>query len=168
MSSFAGYAKDFASFKRKNTFQTGGSSAKQMKPGPLIEISDTQQLGKHQSPKFHREERRYLVRLKHNLKDYTNVFNAKDKVSEDIRRIISVLTTDVPDNNFVTFYINHRELNQPLFIPPFRKKNFTSESFLNAIATVSQSNKGFLLDGQLEMTIGIVTDIVGGARSHPI
>ena len=161
---FSDIIQNINHFKRPGN-QTGGSDQnKRLKYDRIIEIADVKNIGMHKSSKFHREERRLLVRLKHNMVDFANVFKAEVQVNQDIRQIVSLLTSDVTDNDFVTFYINHRELNQSLFIRPCRKKNFNSQSFLDAIATVSQSNKSFLIDGQLEMTIGIVSDIIGGGK----
>jgi len=113
---FSDIIQNINHFKRPGN-QTGGSDQnKRLKYDRIIEIADVKNIGMHKSSKFHREERRLLVRLKHNMVDFANVFKAEVQVNQDIRQIVSLLTSDVTDNDFVTFYINHRELNQSLFI----------------------------------------------------
>jgi hypothetical protein len=69
--------------------------------------------------------------------------------------IILPLIARAQRNDVMLAYIRHSSLEKPIFITPQKARSFEPKSFLDAIYRVSQSNRTFLLDGELALEVSV-------------
>jgi hypothetical protein len=104
---------------------------------------------------FERSIYRSEYNITHNLSEYSNLFDIEYEIDNMLDEIISPLIARAQRNDVVLAYIRHSSLEKPIFITPQKAGSFEPKSFLDAIFGVSQSNRIFLLDGELALEVSM-------------
>lgn len=121
------------------------------------------------SEKFMRDVHRSAHILNHNLHATTDLRQIDDLISGLFQELVEPIIRPYNDNDYVSIQANHFELEAgPIYISYRKKKQMRYEDFVETIASVSQSNKTFLIDGQMELIVRIVRNMRGGSHKRNV
>ena len=154
-------------------FESSGKMAKRqcvrVDCDPIIQIKNITDLGTTVSTKLKRVEHVRSLELSHTLSEHADdIWVIYTEIDDAWRNVLNEIIIDADDEDIITGYIENHQLARDIWIAPKRKCDLRYDEFLNAIGTVTQSNKAFLLDGQLTVRVGIVKARAGASRKAPI
>lgn len=117
------------------------------------------------SSSLYRDVYRSTHLLTHNLSTINDLRDVNQAVTAMFREMVEPIIKEYEDGDYVSIQANHAELDKSIYITYRTKKAMCYEDFIEAIASVSQSNKTFLMDGKLELVVRVVRRMKGSG--HP-
>jgi hypothetical protein len=106
--------------------------------------------------RFKRYEKKVCFQINNNLGEFSDLIKIERNIDEMFGHFMRDQFENILDNDIISVAIANDDLDKGnVFIPPFRKKDFNEQCFLNSIYSVSQSNKTFLLNGPLYISINV-------------
>lgn len=90
-----------------------------------------------------------IFNIKNNIT--INDFNQVDFFIRELFNVILRETFNYESNSYISFFIESDELQNPIYISPSKVENINSNQFIQKLVKVSQSNRSFLLDGNLRI-----------------
>ncbi|MDI9312736.1 MAG: DNA polymerase [Limnohabitans sp.] len=113
--------------------------------------------------RFHRKVTNTQFKIKHNLSTIPDLFSIEEEIDNTFFSAINKIIKNSHDLDVISITITHDNLSSPIYIN--RRKNLLKkEDFLNSLIKVSQSDKTFLLDGVINMKVGITEHIHGKGK----
>ena len=114
-------------------------------------------------PRLRLTEHRRSFRVNHNLST-VDVLAVGEAVDNAFAAVVDPIRSTVHDDDLIGVSIHHADLTRgPIYLSFVRNAVFSSETFANRIAKVTQSNSSFLLDGLLTLTVSVLQRPSGGA-----
>lgn len=102
--------------------------------------------------------------VNHNLNDFTTTADVEKAIDSAVSNVFEDYLQNANPDDYISAYIHHSELNNPIYMVPQRVSNFNPGEFADAIDRVMQSNQLFVLDGELTLEVNLQRNISGGAR----
>ena len=122
---------------------------------------------RRKSNKLRRTEIQKTYDINHNFSEFLDLFSVENAIDNLYEQFVKSELKDRSPNDIFSAYIESDKLSKPIYICPRIVSRFNKEDFLDAIFTVCQSNKDFLLNGKFKMIISITHSITGTASERP-
>ena len=115
------------------------------------------------SKAFRKEDKHVVYKVNHNMAEVSNILDVEREMDEFFRSmILDALPPTSSDQDLVSVSVSSADLKEPIYLAYRKVSSFKSSGFLSAISKVSQSAKTFLQHGEVEMSLSIVPNVVGG------
>ena len=114
--------------------------------------------------KFKRKTYQTQFFIKHNFGAFTDLFQIEKNIDEMYNSFMKNIIEKYNDNDIISVNIKHENLQDNVFVPPFKKRFFDEKSFFNALYEVSQSNSSFLISGKLKFEVNVTRAIRGSGK----
>ncbi|MDI9312001.1 MAG: DNA polymerase [Limnohabitans sp.] len=142
-----------------NNFEQFGGSIQSEPLLNFIKVSESS----YKSTRFHRQTKRTLFRVNHNLSQLADLLEVEDQIDDAFFKIIEENTTNAKLNDIISVSIDNENLITPIFIS--KKKQFIRrEDVLNRIEKICQSSRSFLIDGILDFEVSVTECLSGRGR----
>jgi hypothetical protein len=132
---------------------------------PLVTFELVNEPNRAYSEKFLRHIVKAEFKFNHNLMDLKDIPPINDDIDNAFEEALKSLIDGSNTDSKVSVAIDNEKLVKNIYLPPVDVSDFRKENFLNTIALVYQSNKEFILDGTLKVTVYILDKLQGTGRT---
>lgn len=103
--------------------------------------------------------------IQHNLPSITDIYTLAPQIDAFVMNLVTPLLSSAGDNDYIALSLHHKELDHPIHFAFCKKNNFTSQSFLDTVFKMTQSDASrFLLDGLLTVRASLLKQFPGNGR----
>lgn len=140
-------------------FMEGGASDQ-------LVIAATDPVETEHHPNLDLTEYRTTFKINHNMpNDKTQLLTMAGHIDSQFEAVFKPIVSQAADNDKITMRISHPSLTEGDMYLYGSKRQFETDALTNQIAALVQSNAEFMANGKFNLSVGIVKNTSGGART---